>query len=213
MIRNFISLLCFRHLRLERVASRGAVALKCHRRQWHFSAAASVSHGANPAASWVAAIAALIVFCTFTLNAAPRPNILVILADDMGYSDIGCFGSEISTPNLDALAKDGVRLTQFYNTGRCCPTRASLMTGLYPHQAGVGHMTWASESFPGYKGDLAHNTPTIAEVLHTAGYSTYMCGKWHITINDQPNKPHENWPPQRGFAASKRPLTPLRRGL
>ncbi len=141
----------------------------------------------------------LISLITISTGAAPRPNILIILADDMGYSDIGCFGSEISTPNLDALAKDGVRLTEFYNTGRCCPTRASLMTGLYPHQAGVGHMTWASEQYPGYKGDLSHNTPTIAEVLHTAGYSTYMCGKWHITINDQPNKPHENWPPQRGF--------------
>src|SRR5688572_10116229 len=72
---------------------------------------------------------------------APRPNIVVILADDLGYSDIGCYGSEIATPNLDALAKGGVRFTQFYNTARCCPTRASLLTGLYPHQAGVGHMT------------------------------------------------------------------------
>lgn len=130
---------------------------------------------------------------------APRPNIVLIMADDMGYSDIGCYGGEIQTPNIDSLAAGGVRLTQFYNTGRCCPTRASLLTGLYSHQAGVGHMTWVAENLPGYKGDLAKNTPTIAEVLHTAGYATYMAGKWHITINDQPDKPHENWPRQRGF--------------
>src|SRR5688500_3848131 len=69
-----------------------------------------------------------------------RPNVVVILSDDVGFSDIGCYGSEIDTPNLDALAKNGVRFTQFYNTARCCPTRASLLTGRYPHQAGVGHM-------------------------------------------------------------------------
>src|SRR5512140_1756566 len=74
-------------------------------------------------------------------QAAPRPNIVVILTDDMGFSDIGCYGSEINTPNLDKLAANGLRFTQFYNTARCCPTRASLLTGLYPHQAGVGHMT------------------------------------------------------------------------
>ena len=72
--------------------------------------------------------------------AAERPNIIIMMADDMGFSDIGCYGSEIRTPNLDGLAAGGVRLTQFYNTGRCCPTRASLLSGLYPHQAGVGHM-------------------------------------------------------------------------
>ena len=70
----------------------------------------------------------------------PRPHIIVILADDMGFSDLGCYGSEIATPNLDALAKNGLRFTQFYNTARCCPTRASLLTGLHPHQAGIGHM-------------------------------------------------------------------------
>jgi arylsulfatase len=189
MIRNFVSLLCFED---SDYLAAGLAPREISDRSVR-------SRGASPAASWVGAIVALIVFCTFAINAAPRPNILIILADDMGYSDIGCFGSEIQTPNLDALAKNGVRLTQFYNTGRCCPTRASLMTGLYPHQAGVGHMTWKAEGLPGYMGDLSKSTPTIAEVLHTAGYSTYMCGKWHITINDQPNKPHENWPPQRGF--------------
>lgn len=75
------------------------------------------------------------------LQAAPRPNIIVIMSDDMGYSDLGCYGGEIDTPNLDKLAKDGLRYTQFYNTGRCCPTRASLLTGLYAHQAGIGRMT------------------------------------------------------------------------
>ena len=76
-----------------------------------------------------------------TAHSAERPNIIVILSDDMGYSDIGCYGSEIDTPALDSLAANGMKLTQFYNTGRCCPTRASLLTGLYPHQTGLGHMT------------------------------------------------------------------------
>src|SRR6187397_1890592 len=90
--------------------------------------------------------------------AETRPNIIVILSDDIGYSDIGCFGGEISTPNLDSLAAGGLRFTQFYNTARCCPTRACLLTGLYPHQAGVGHMmTDSGEQFPGYRGDLNHS--------------------------------------------------------
>src|SRR5215218_2130157 len=82
-----------------------------------------------------------------------RPNIIIVLVDDMGFSDIGCYGSEIPTPNLDKLAKEGVSFTQFYNTGRCCPTRASLLTGLYPHQAGIGHMT-DDDGVPGYEGRL-----------------------------------------------------------
>lgn len=129
-----------------------------------------------------------------------RPNIVVILTDDMGYSDLGCYGGEIETPNLDALAAGGLRFTQFYNTGRCCPTRASLMTGLYPHQAGVGHMM-EKRPHPGYQGDLNQNCVTIAEVLQGAGYGTYMCGKWHLTPAPKrgvkPNK--HNWPLQRGF--------------
>src|SRR6476620_1176730 len=79
-----------------------------------------------------------------------RPNVVVILADDMGYSDIGCYGGEIRTPNIDRLASEGVRFTQMYNTARCCPTRAALLTGLYSHQAGVGHMT-ADDGLPGYR--------------------------------------------------------------
>ena len=113
---------------------------------------------------------------------AAQPNIVVILVDDMGFSDLGCYGSEIPTPNLDALAANGLRFTQFYNTGRCCPTRASLLTGLYPHQAGVGHMT-DDKGVPGYAGRLNESCVTIAEVLRPAGYFTAMTGKWHVGQN------------------------------
>src|ERR1051325_10983670 len=106
----------------------------------------------------------LAAFLAAPLLAAERPNIVVILADDMGFSDIGCYGSEIPTPNLDALAANGLRFTQFYNTGRCCPTRAALLTGLYSHQAGVGHMT-EDKGAPGYRGRLNDSCVTIAEVL------------------------------------------------
>src|SRR5919205_1474656 len=104
-----------------------------------------------------------------------KPNVVVILADDLGYSDLGCYGGEISTPNLDRLAAGGVRFTQFYNAARCCPTRASLLTGLYPHQAGVGHMlgNWKP---PGYTGGLNDKCATVAELLHDAGYRTYHVG-------------------------------------
>src|SRR2546429_6422231 len=122
-------------------------------------------------------IACIVMFASAIASAAPRPNIVVILADDMGYSDIGCYGSEIETPNIDRLASNGVRFTQFYNTSRCCPTRAALLTGLYPHQAGMGHMTNTNLDLPGYRGDLSHDAPTIAEVLRSAGYATYMLGK------------------------------------
>jgi arylsulfatase len=107
------------------------------------------------------------------------PNIVVILVDDMGYSDLGCYGSEIPTPNLDKLAAGGLRFTQFYNTGRCCPTRAALLTGLYSHQAGVGHMM-EDKGLPGYRGRLNDSAATIAEVLRSAGYFTAMTGKWHV---------------------------------
>ena len=112
---------------------------------------------------------------------ASRPNILLILADDLGWSDLGCYGGEIRTPHLDALAAVGVRFTQFYNSARCCPSRASLLTGLYPHQAGVGHMTAdRGARFPGYRGALNERCVTLAEVLRAAGYSTALCGKWHV---------------------------------
>ena len=123
----------------------------------------------------------LFALCS-AIHAADKPNIVVILVDDMGFADLGCYGSEIPTPNLEALAKNGLRFTQFYNTGRCCPTRASLLTGLYPHQAGVGHMT-DDKGVPGYRGRLNDSCVTIAEVLRPAGYFTAMTGKWHVGQN------------------------------
>ncbi|HVE39698.1 MAG TPA: arylsulfatase [Planctomycetota bacterium] len=122
----------------------------------------------------------------------PRPNILILLADDMGFSDIGCYGSEIATPNLDRLAAGGLRFTQFYNNARCCPTRASLLTGLYSHQAGIGHMV-ENKGAPGYQGFLNDRCVTLAEALRPAGYFTAMAGKWHV--GDK--RPH--WPADRGF--------------
>ncbi len=130
-----------------------------------------------------------------TISAASPPNIVVILVDDMGFADTGPYGSEIPTPHLDALAAGGVRFSQFYNTGRCCPTRASLLTGLYSHQAGIGHMT-EDQGVPGYRGQLTNDCVTTAEVLSTAGYFTAMTGKWHVGFNDEVS------PPTRGFQRS-----------
>ncbi|HEU4902085.1 MAG TPA: arylsulfatase [Flavisolibacter sp.] len=145
-----------------------------------------------------------------------RPNIVVILADDLGYSDIGCYGGEIATPNLDYLAANGVRFRQFYNTSRCCPTRASLLTGMYNHNAGIGEMT-TDRKLPGYRGALSPNTVTLAEVLKAAGYHTGMVGKWHVSntleqkdpqaqlrwLNHQDEhplfSPVEQYPVNRGF--------------
>ncbi|HXG62690.1 MAG TPA: arylsulfatase [Planctomycetota bacterium] len=123
---------------------------------------------------------------------AERPNIVILLADDLGFSDIGGYGGEIETPHLDRLAAEGLRFTQFYNTARCCPTRASLLTGLYPHRAGVGHMV-EDRGCPGYRGFLNERCVTIAEVLRAAGYRTLMAGKWHVGGA----RPH--WPVDRGF--------------
>lgn len=110
-----------------------------------------------------------------------KPNIIIILADDMGFSDLGSFGSEINTPNLDLLAKEGLRLTSFYNSGRCCPSRAALLTGLYPHQAGIGDMVQDKGS-PAYQGFLSENSVTIAQLLKTTGYRTIVSGKWHVGL-------------------------------
>lgn len=127
--------------------------------------------------------------------AGEKPNIVLIMVDDMGFSDIGCYGGEIPTPNLDQLAAGGLKFSQFYNTGRCCPTRASLLTGLYSHRAGVGWMT-NDQGVPGYKGQLNEECQTIAEVLSPAGYSTAMTGKWHVGDSDEVS------PPRRGFHQS-----------
>jgi len=131
---------------------------------------------------------------------ARQPDIVLIMADDMGFSDIGCYGSEIETPNLDRLAGGGLRYTQFYNGARCCPTRAALLTGLYAHQAGMGCMEpdWG---LPGYRGRLNRNCVTLAEALKLTGYSTYMAGKWHVTNQTRARTPaeKETWPRQRGF--------------
>lgn len=129
-----------------------------------------------------------------------RPNIVLIMSDDMGYSDIGCYGGLINTPVLDGLAANGLRYTQFYNTARCCPSRAALLTGVYQHQAGIGHMVNTSGT-DAYDGDLSMNAVTIAEVLQQAGYATYMSGKWHVTPYrpEEENPTKENWPLQRGF--------------
>ncbi len=144
-----------------------------------------------------AILSQLLLFSKGSL-ADDRPNIIVILSDDMGYSDIGCYGGEIETPSLDSLAAGGLRLSQFYNTGRCCPTRACLLSGLYPHQAGVGWMM-TDRGTDGYRGDLNNNCRIIPEVLKPAGYSTYGVGKWHVTKHVQPDGPKHNWPLQRGF--------------
>jgi arylsulfatase A-like enzyme len=144
----------------------------------------------------------LFVFASMQcMFAQQRPNIIVIMADDMGYSDMGSFGSEIETPNLDALAAGGLRFTKFYNQARCCPTRASLLTGLYPHAAGMGWMDAVNHQLPGYGAQLNDSSVTIAEVLKMSGYSTYMSGKWHLQIQEDTyqNSPNHNWPIQRGF--------------
>lgn len=123
---------------------------------------------------------ALLVSAWVARGFADRPNIVLILADDLGWSDLGCYGGEIRTPHLDALAAGGLRMTQFYNSARCCPSRASLLTGLHPHQAGVGYMTGdRGEAFPGYRGRLNDRCVTLAQVLKSAGYGTAMSGKWH----------------------------------
>jgi arylsulfatase len=165
-----------------------------------------------------AAIAFLVVLTLPELLCAQpsRPNVIVILADDMGFSDPGCYGGEIHTPNIDSLAAQGTRFTQFYNMARCCPTRAALMSGLYPHQTGVGTMN-QNLGDPNYQGELNDHCVTIAEVLRSAGYHTGMAGKWHLvhlTINsggprakrlvnfeqEAPVSPSKaNWPSNRGF--------------
>ena len=143
-------------------------------------------------------VACLLLGFVAVANEPARPNIILIMTDDMGYSDLGCYGGEIETPVLDSLAASGIRFTQFYNTARCCPTRASLLTGLHPHQAGIGHMV-DDRRLPGYTGDLLPSCVTIAEVLQSAGYATYGLGKWHVTKYMTDADRRENYPTHRGF--------------
>jgi arylsulfatase A-like enzyme len=164
----------------------------------------------RPPGRWLHGMATLVlVGVAACLSAHPRscqaapargnvPNIVLILADDLGFSDLGCYGGEILTPNLDRLAKDGLRFTHFYNCGRGCPTRAALLTGLYPHQAGVGHMM-NDYRRPGYRGNLNKECATIAELLEPAGYQSFICGKWHVSRYINSGGPKHNWPLQRGF--------------
>lgn len=134
-----------------------------------------------------------------TAAAHQAPSIVLMMADDLGFSDLGCYGSEIATPNLDQLAARGIRFTNFSNTSRCCPSRASLLTGLYSHQAGLGGMTHAGKG-PGYQGQLRGNVATLPEVLAGHGYSTAMVGKWHLTLSKSIDSgPNGSWPQQRGF--------------
>lgn len=156
------------------------------------------SFGAAAAAVEVSPLAAFAA-------AGRKPNIVLFLADDMGYSDLGCQGSEIETPNLDRLAHRGVQFSSFYNSPRCCPSRASLITGMYSHQAHMGMMVDDHDrykEFPAYDGDLNTSCVTIAEALKPAGYRTLHSGKWHLAAQQTTggaNVDKHNWPLQRGF--------------
>ncbi|MBN84024.1 MAG: arylsulfatase [Planctomycetaceae bacterium] len=135
-------------------------------------------------------LCALCLISSANAFAGEKPNILYIVADDLGYSDLGCYGGEVRTPNLDKLAAGGVRLTQFYNTGRCCPSRAAILTGQYPHRVGLGHMTINDLGQAGYRGVISTEAQTIAQVLQLADYRSFMSGKWHLGTPD---------PTQHGF--------------
>lgn len=124
------------------------------------------------------------------------PNVVLILADDMGFSDLGCYGGEIRTPTLDGLGRSGVRLSQFYNTARCSPSRASLLTGLHPHQVGIGVLTH-DDSPRGYPGSINDKCVTVAEVLRDNGYATCLSGKWHLA--SETHHVTGSWPTRRGF--------------
>ena len=126
---------------------------------------------------------AIVVAVSGSASAASKPNILLIVADDLGFSDLGCYGGEIETPHLDRLARGGVRLTQFYTTGRCCPSRASILTGYYPHRVGLGHMT-KDIGRPGYRGRVSDDVKTIAQLLNASGYRSFLSGKWHLGTSD-----------------------------
>ncbi len=129
------------------------------------------------------------------------PNIVFVLVDDVGFSDFGCYGGEIRTPNIDRLADDGLRFTNFHVNPMCSPTRASLLTGTNCHAAGIGHVAQDDVGFPGYAAELADDVATAAEVLRASGYATLMVGKWHVCRDGDVSAagPNHSWPLQRGF--------------
>jgi len=132
-------------------------------------------------------------------RAAEKPNVIVIMADDLGFSDLGCYGGEIETPHIDRLADEGVRFSGFKNTCRCAPSRASLLTGRYQHAVGVGRMTAKDFQRPGYRGQLSLDAPTLAEILKPKGYGTGIVGKWHLTVTDKKSPQKPVFPLDRGF--------------
>lgn len=145
------------------------------------------------------AAAAPAIAATGGNNVTKPPHIVLIMCDDMGFSDLACYGGEIKTPNIDYLAKHGTRFSQFKNTGRSCPSRAALLTGHYAHEAGMGWMAAVDEHRPGYRGQISADLPTLAEVLRHKGYSTYLSGKWHVTVQGAYDSPNGSYPVQRGF--------------
>src|SRR4051812_45526775 len=165
---------------------------------------------------WLAvALATLLLVLPSAAHAAPsNPNVLIILADDMGYSDLGCYGGEISTPNLDGLARGGLRLTQFYNTARCWPSRAALLTGYYAQAV-------RRDDVPGVKSGVAGTRPAWApllpELLKPLGYRSYHSGKWHVDGKPTDNgfehsyslDDHDRYFTPRSHAEDGRPLPPV----
>jgi arylsulfatase len=147
---------------------------------------------------WLCVLSSVGASTPWSVQQDQRPNIVVLFVDDLGYSDIGCFGGEIDTPHIDRLAAQGLRFTQFYNTSRCCPSRASLLTGLYAHQASIGMMVYRDYGI-GYRGRLNDQCVTFAQVLRDAGYQTMMSGKWHAG-HDPQSRPEKRAVPVRWSA-------------
>lgn len=150
-------------------------------------------------------LSAIALAATFSsTSAADRPNVLIILADDLGFSDLSCYGSEIQTPNIDSIAKNGAKFTSFYTSARCCPSRASLITGLHPHEAGIGSFTTPNPKKgwgPAYTGHLLPDAATLPEILDKAGYSTWMVGKWHLGIPGPIDRGFQNYYGFKNFIA------------
>jgi arylsulfatase A-like enzyme len=132
---------------------------------------------------------------------ADAPNVLLVLFDDVGFSDFGCYGSAIRTHAIDRLAAEGLRYASFHTTAMCSTTRAALLTGRNHHSVGMGCLANFDSGFPGYRGKIAHEAGTLAEILRTNGYRNYFCGKWHVTPMSEGGStgPFNGWPLGRGF--------------